>query len=96
MEKSVDDKHGEYLMSHVLDEERESIPNAWPESRTTLMDRLEKKALDYGIEHIDDMMNPSFVLNRSYSRTASQNSPAKIVEQTIHSRISKRLALHGK
>lgn len=71
MDKTDADKHGEYLMSHALDEERENIPNAWPESRTSLIDRLEKKALDYGIEHIDDMMNQSFVLNRFYSRTAS-------------------------
>ncbi|MCJ1462368.1 hypothetical protein MMC07_000968 [Pseudocyphellaria aurata] len=41
------DGHVEYLMSHTVDEHRECIPAAWPESRTELMNRLEKKALDY-------------------------------------------------
>lgn len=46
------DGHGNYLMSHSLDDDREDIPSAWPESRTKLMDKLEKKALDYGIKHL--------------------------------------------
>lgn len=45
------DDHGEYLKSHTVDENRESTPTAWPESRTELMNKLEKKALDYGREH---------------------------------------------
>ena len=45
------DGHMEYLNSHTVDENRERIPAAWPESRTDLMDKLEKKALDYGREH---------------------------------------------
>ena len=45
------DGHEEYLMSHTVDENREGIPTAWPESRTDLMNKLEKKALDYGREH---------------------------------------------
>lgn len=44
----ADAGHGQYIMSHKLDEERDSIPNAWPESRIELMEKLEKKALDYG------------------------------------------------
>lgn len=44
--------HGMCLMSHAVDDERENIPSAWPESRANLMDKLEKKALDYGIEHL--------------------------------------------
>lgn len=44
----TDAGHGQYLMSHKLDEDRDSIPSAWPESRTKLMAKLEKKALDYG------------------------------------------------
>lgn len=44
--------HGKYLMSHAVDDKRKNIPSAWPESRANLMDKLEKKALDYGIEHL--------------------------------------------
>ncbi|MCJ1265290.1 hypothetical protein MMC22_005165 [Lobaria immixta] len=39
--------HGKYLQSHVVDDKRKNIPGAWPESRANLMDKLEKKALDY-------------------------------------------------
>lgn len=39
--------HGKYLKSHVVDDKRKNIPSAWPESRANLMDKLEKKALDY-------------------------------------------------
>lgn len=48
----MDDVDGpeNYLMSHSLDDNREDFPSAWPESRTKLMDRLEKKALEYGIK----------------------------------------------
>ena len=41
--------HGEYLMSPELDATRESIPSTWlGESRPLLMEKLRKKALDYG------------------------------------------------
>ncbi|MCJ1246795.1 hypothetical protein MMC30_004004 [Trapelia coarctata] len=39
---------GQYLMSHTLDKDRENIPNTWPESRIQLMERMERKALEYG------------------------------------------------
>lgn len=45
------DDNGEYLKSHTVDENRVDTPTAWPESRTELMNKLEKKALDYGREH---------------------------------------------
>lgn len=48
----AEEGHGEYLMSHVLDDEREHIPTTWPESRAELMDKLERKALNYGIKHL--------------------------------------------
>ncbi|MCJ1371566.1 hypothetical protein MMC20_002784 [Loxospora ochrophaea] len=38
----------EYLMSCTSDNERENFPREWPESRTQLMGRMEKKALEYG------------------------------------------------
>lgn len=41
--------NGEYLMSHALDDDRESIPRAWPESRKQLLVKMEKKALEYGM-----------------------------------------------
>lgn len=87
-------EHVEYLMSHTLDRDRESTPNAWPESRTELMNKLEKKALDYGIE---PQQNPeqNFCTKFSNSRAATQNPPAQIVKSAVRSRISKRLALHG-
>ena len=44
----ADEGNGQYLMSHKLDEDRDNIPIAWPESRKQLMETLEKKALDYG------------------------------------------------
>ena len=37
-----------YLMSHTLDVERDGIPELWPESRPQLMEKLEKKILEYG------------------------------------------------
>ena len=43
-----DGGNGQYLMSRVLDDERECIPNTFPDSRMQLMERLEKKALEYG------------------------------------------------
>lgn len=46
------ENQGKYLMSHALDDNREDIPKGCPESRTNLMDKLEKKALDYGIEQL--------------------------------------------
>ena len=42
------DGNGRYLMSHKLDEDREQTPRFWPESRKQLMEKLEKKALEYG------------------------------------------------
>lgn len=43
-----DEGNGQYLMSHKLDKDREQTPLFWPESRQQLMEKLEKKALDYG------------------------------------------------
>lgn len=42
--------NGEYLMSRTQDAEREkeSVPSIWPETRPQLLERLEKKALEYG------------------------------------------------
>ena len=37
-----------YLMSHTRDAGRPHIPSLWTESRTQLMERMEKKALEYG------------------------------------------------
>lgn len=48
----AEESHGEYLMSHCLDDDRDCKPSTWPESRGQLMDRLERKALDYGIKHL--------------------------------------------
>lgn len=42
---------GKYLMSRVFDVERGErgeTPGMWPESRIKLMERLEKKSLEYG------------------------------------------------
>ena len=48
----MDAKSGneKYLMSRTADAERdgESVPGSWPETRTHLLERLEKKALEYG------------------------------------------------
>ena len=44
----ADDNNRQFLMSYKLDEDRDTIPSAWPASRTQLMEKLEKKALDYG------------------------------------------------
>ena len=40
--------NGQFLMSHKLDEDRDQIPLGWPESRKQLMEKLERKALEYG------------------------------------------------
>ena len=40
--------NGRFLMSHKLDEDRVDIPLGWSESRKQLMEKLEKKALEYG------------------------------------------------
>ena len=45
------DERGEgrkYLMSRTFDVERDGIPEFWPESRPQLMEKLEKKILEYG------------------------------------------------
>ena len=44
------DGNGEYLMSRSQDvsRDRDSIPRSWPESRPQLLERLERKALEYG------------------------------------------------
>ena len=42
------DGNEDYLKSHTLDAERESFPTAWPESRSQLLQKLERKALEYG------------------------------------------------
>lgn len=39
--------NGKYLMSRTLDVERDDIPEFWPESRPQLMEKLEKKFLEY-------------------------------------------------
>ena len=46
----TDEKKGgaKYLQSRTEDCNRETIPAAWPESRPQLLERLEKKALEYG------------------------------------------------
>lgn len=44
----ADGGNGRYLMSHKRDEHRDTVPDTWPESRTQLMEKLEKKALNYG------------------------------------------------
>ncbi|KAL8724917.1 MAG: hypothetical protein Q9181_006617, partial [Wetmoreana brouardii] len=41
------DGNGVYLMSTSEDEQRDEIPARWPESRGTLMGKLEKKSLEY-------------------------------------------------
>ena len=41
-------KNEKYLMSHTLDDGRDSIPEFWPESRPQLMEKLEKKIVEYG------------------------------------------------
>lgn len=44
------DGNGEYLMSRSKDVSREgdSIPRSWPETRPQLLEKLEKKVLEYG------------------------------------------------
>lgn len=42
-------QNGQFLMSRALDVDRDGVPKAWPgETRPQLMERLEKKALEYG------------------------------------------------
>ncbi|KAL8703682.1 MAG: hypothetical protein Q9201_003136 [Fulgogasparrea decipioides] len=41
------DGNGAYLMSLSEDEQRDELPAGWPESRGTLMNKLEKKTLEY-------------------------------------------------
>ena len=51
MDKSDErDGNDEYLMSRSQDVSRhsDSVPRSWPESRPQLLERLEKKALEYG------------------------------------------------
>lgn len=47
-DKNLD--NGKYLMSRIQDvkREEESIPQGWPETRPQLLEKLEKKALEYG------------------------------------------------
>ena len=40
-------EEGRYLRSHSEDDDRKSIPPLWSESRGQLMDKMEKKALEY-------------------------------------------------
>ena len=44
------DGNGEYLMSRSQDVSRDgdSIPRSWSETRPQLLEKLEKKALEYG------------------------------------------------
>ena len=39
---------GKFLMSRALDEKRSIVPETWSETRPQLMERMEKKALEYG------------------------------------------------
>jgi hypothetical protein len=42
-------QNGQFLMSRALDVDRDGVPEAWRgETRPLLMDRLEKKTLEYG------------------------------------------------
>ena len=41
-------KNEKCLMSRTLDVERDGIPEFWPESRPQLMEKLEKKIVEYG------------------------------------------------
>ena len=41
-------KNDKYIMSRTEDIKRDSVPTYWPESRPQLLERLEKKVLEYG------------------------------------------------
>ena len=44
------DGNGHYLMSRLLDVEREDFPEAWEgQSRVQLLEKMEKVALEYGM-----------------------------------------------
>lgn len=45
---NADDNDKRYLMSRELDLDREDFPAAWGETRAQLMERLEKKVVEYG------------------------------------------------
>ena len=49
-----------YLMSRTEDANRndESVPSQWSETRTQLLERLEKKTLEYGESIITSIENP--------------------------------------
>ncbi|KAL6718279.1 hypothetical protein ACLMJK_004367 [Lecanora helva] len=49
MDKDDEDAgHEEYLMSRTLDDERgDDVPHTWDETRTQLLERMEKKTLEY-------------------------------------------------
>ena len=49
-----------YLMSRTEDVNRndESVPSLWSETRTQLLERLEKKTLEYGGSIITSIENP--------------------------------------
>ena len=42
------DGHTVYLMSRTEDNHRKNVPEYWAESRAQLLDKIEKKALEYG------------------------------------------------
>ena len=43
-----EDGNQDFLMSRTLDVERENFPAGWGESRAQLLEKMEKKALEYG------------------------------------------------
>lgn len=57
MDKTDEQSDGQYLMSHALDECRESLPSSWSESRTQLMDKMETKALRYGRSRVPSYLS---------------------------------------
>lgn len=77
-----DYKHGngKFLMSRVFDEERGDPPDLWPESRTNLMERLEKKSLEYGNYRCKEVHNTCSKLNTLHSGTTPESSGPQRLE----------------
>ena len=86
-----------YLKSCTLDAERETTPDAWRGvSRVQLLEKLEKKALEYGMKPLSPSLRLPGLTKNFLSGASPESARAQGARQTFASRIQKCVAFYGK
>lgn len=89
------DDNTRYLVSREVDADRDSLPATFRgESRAQLLEKIEKKAMEYGKRQLRSQKPKQQELTAP-SRPPPQSSATQGPRAAVQSRLQKRLTLHG-